>query len=143
MGWAGKGEYMDYTLLKKKGILKLKEEQAQKSLKTEGGFIDFTSFNNDSPSPQTDSSSTPTNNFGFLADMASAGAANSTPSASPLAGFDVFTAGASTSASAIPDNVDAKELNAMKLKMDDMEYKIDRFIERIDKLEEKLGRVSI
>jgi hypothetical protein len=140
MGWTGKEEYMDYTLLKKKGILKLKEEQAQKSLKTEGGFIDFTSFNSDSPSPQTDSSSTPTNNFGFLADMASAGTSNNTSSASPLANFDSFMSSASTSSSTIPGNVDAKDLNAMKLKMDDMEYKLDRFIERIDKLEEKLAR---
>ncbi len=143
MGWVGKDEYVDYTLLKKKGLLKLKEEQAQKSLKTEGGFIDFTSLANNSPSSQADSStssSTPTDNFGFLADMASAGAAGSTASASPLANFDTFTPATSTSASAIPDNVDAKELNALKLKMDDMEYKLDRFIERIDKLEEKLAR---
>lgn len=142
MGWIGKEEYVDYTLLKKKGILKMKEEQAKKSIKTEGGFIDFTSFNNDNPAPQADSSSSSsaqTSNFSFLAEMASSGAANSTHSASPLANFDTFTPAASTSASAIPDNVDAKELNALKLKMDDIEYKLDRFIERIDKLESKIA----
>ncbi len=112
------GEYVDYTLLKKKGLMKVREQEAQKNLKTEGGFVDFTSLASADSPPNTPQTST--NNF------------------NPLANFDSITP--STSASSIPENMDGKELNALKLKMDDMEYKLDRFIERIDKLEEKLAR---
>jgi hypothetical protein len=141
MGWIGKGEeYMDYTLLKKKGLLKMKEQELQKSIKTEGDFVDFTSFGTKESAPSSPTPETNTSNFGFLADMASAGTANSSPSPNPLANFETFTPAASTSVSGIPNTVDGKELNALKLKMDDMEYKLDRFIERIDKLEEKLVR---
>lgn len=133
MGWIGKEEYVDYTLLKKKGLLKIKEQEAQKNLKTEGGFVDFTSLANaENPANTTE---TGANNFGFLADMASA--ASNPSSANPLANFDTVSS-ASNSVSSIPENIDAKELNALKLKIDDMEYKLNKFIERIDKLEEKL-----
>ena len=127
MGVFGKGEeYVDYTLLKKKGILKLKEEQALKNTKIEGGFIDFTAMRNEPVSNEKSSSENTTmpNNFGFLADMASASSSNS----NPLTSFDNNL------------RIDEKEFNMLKVKMDDMEYKLDRFIERIDKLEEKLVR---
>ena len=111
MGVFGKEEeYIDYTLLKKKGLLKAKEEQAHKNLNTEGGFIDFTSMRNESPS----------NN------------ASSSP-----AGFESVFSGASIPT---PENTGGKEINALRIKVDDLDYKIDRFIERIDKLEEKLAR---
>jgi hypothetical protein len=144
MALFGKGdEYVDYTLLKKKGLLKIKEEERQKKFKAEGGFIDFTSFRNEDNSPQqtAPTGGSPVPNFGFLSDMASAGAANTPSSVNPLANLDTFAP--STSASGLSGSVDAKELNAMKIKMDDIEYKLDRFIERIDKLEEKLGRINI
>ena len=143
MGVFGKGEeYVDYTLLKKKGLLKAKEEQVRKSVKTEGGFIDFTSMRNEPSSNNSYSNSTTapetnTNNFGFLADMASS-AINSQVNSSPFANFDSVLP--STSASELPGSADGKEFNALKIKVDDLDYKIDRFIERIDKLEEKLAR---
>ena len=146
----GSDEYIDYTLLKKKGLLKIKENEMQKKFKTEGGFIDFTAFRNEDNSAQQASTAnsspaglgaSPEPNFDFLSNMASAGAANNSQSVNPLASLNAFTP--STSTAEISGNVDAKELNAMKIKMDDIEYKIDKFIERIDKLEDKLGRVNL
>ena len=127
MGVFGKeDEYMDYTLLKKKGILKLKKEETLKNTKMEGGFLDLTSMRNEPSSSEQSNSSNTTmpNNFGFLADMASAGL----NSQSNQTSFDNNL------------KIDEKEFNMLKVKIDDIDYKIDRFIERIDRLEEKLAR---
>lgn len=142
MGVFGKEEeYIDYTLLKKKGLLKAKEEQAHKNIKTEGGFIDFTSMRNESssnnaPSSPAASTTSAFSNFSFLGEMTSS-AGNGQENPSSPAGFDSVFSG-----TPIPtlENTDGKEINALKIKVDDLDYKIDRFIERIDKLEEKLAR---
>ena len=115
-----KEDYVDYTLLKKKGILKLKQDEIKRNTKMTGDFIDFTSFNNDNRVSSNPAENAPVNNnFSFLADMASAGATSSTTSVS---------------------TTDDKELSALKIKIDDIEYKLDKFIERIDKLEENLNK---
>lgn len=120
-------DYVDYTLLTKKGILKLKEEKFKNSLKIDGGFVDLTSFRNEGTNEQTSPSGTSanTNNFGFLSDMASIGSSNS-----------------SSNNSNEGLKIDESDLSALKIKIDNMEYKIDRFIERIDKLEEKLTKAE-
>jgi hypothetical protein len=126
MGLFGKeDEYIDYTLLKKKGLLKV-EEPAKQEIRTEGGFIDFTSMRNEAvpstppafPAPAAAESN---NNFGFLSDMASAG--NSNPNTENA-------------------DISSGELNALKIKVDDLDYKIARFIERIDRLEEKVAKTE-
>ncbi len=135
----GKGDdYVDYTLLKKKGILKLPEEK-KLPVKAEGGFIDFTAFGSNETKSLTQTKETPSPNFDFLNNMAAAAStpnSDSSSSVSPLANFDAIQPASST-ALLSPDN---KELNALKIKIDDMDYKLDRFIERIDKLEEKLNK---
>lgn len=117
-------DYVNYTLLQKKGILKLKEEKLKSSLRNEGGFIDLTPFRNEVASEQaTPQTSAPVNtsNFGFLSDMASIGSSN-TPSESAVESTNASESG----------------LSELRIKIDNMEYKIDRFLERIDKLEESL-----
>jgi len=135
MGVFGKEkEYMDYTLLRKKGLLKMKEEQFKKEAQGADGFIDMTSKKGD------DSTPTP-NNFGFLSDMASASSPSGnqgSPVPNPLAGFD--SVAPITPSSGLSGEMDSRELNALKIKMDDLNYKIDRFLERIDKIEEKLSK---
>ncbi len=106
--------YMDYTLLKKKGMLKLKEQKIE-SMKTEGGFVDFTSLSKQE-APATPAPEGP--NLDFLSNLASANP--STPSAS--------------------NTGEPSEMSTLKIKMDDMEYKLERFMERIDRLEEQLSR---
>ena len=118
-------EYVDYTLLKKKGILKLKEEKLKSSLMSEGGFVDLTPFRNEAVSEPSSTSSTPNmNNFGFLSDMASIG--SSSPS--------------NDSSSENNLKIDESDFSALKIKLDNMEYQFDRFKERIDKLEENLKK---
>ena len=112
-------DYVDYTLLKKKGILKLKEDKLKSSLSVKDGFVDLTGFKDNTtnePSSSTNST-TNMNNFGFLNDMASIGSSNSQNT--PL---------------------NENDLSSLKIKIDDMEYKLERFIERLDKLEEKLDK---
>lgn len=132
MGLFGKeDEYVDYTLLKKRGLLKINEEPAQPGLKTEGGFIDLTPARKDSEKPAAA-------NFGFLSEMASAGSGQTSTSLNPLANFDSVT----PALAAEPAGTDEKEFSALKIKVDDIDYKIDRFIERIDRLEEKLAKLG-
>lgn len=139
MGWNGDGEYIDYTLLKKKGILKVKEEQLQKRVAADGGFIDFTKFNNDAPAePKSDS---PAPNFDFLSTPVVTADNSGYPTVNPLASFD--TIAPSTSASELSGTADAKELNTLKIKIDDLDYKINNFIEKIDKIEEKLSKLNL
>ena len=131
MGIFGKEEeYVDYTLLKKRGLLKTNEEPAQPGLKTEGGYIDLT------PARTESAEKTATNNFGFLNGMASAD--SSQINMNPLANFDSIM----PAPAAELGNIDGKEFSALKIKVDDIDYKIDRFIERIDKLEERLGKLG-
>ena len=119
-------DYVDYTLLKKKGILKLKEEKFKNSLRTEGGFVDLTGFKNEETSQPTQTETTTnTSNFGFLSDMASIGSNSNI-----------------TNNNDNKTEVDEKELATLKVKLDDIEYKLERFLERIDKLEEKLTKAE-
>jgi len=123
----GRGDdYIDYTLLKKKGLLKMKEEQMKKSLKTEGGFIDFSSLGKE-PTSTTSTPSMPAESSMF----------------NPLANFDAIQPSApSIASSELSGNVDAKEINALKIKIDDLDYKINNFIEKLDKIEEKLNKIG-
>jgi len=125
-------DYIDYTLLKKRGLLKLKEESLPK-LRAEGDFLDLREFATNSGNTQTGENSTSSpggnNNFDFLGDMAGVGSNNSTNSGYP-------TPTSSANSLSISDS----DLNALKIKLDDMEYKLERFIERIDKMKEKLSK---
>lgn len=132
MGIFGKeDEYIDYTLLKKKGLLRVEEEKVQQGLKTEGGFIDLT------PAKTEVSKPSEMGNFGFLGDMASQNSSQTV--ANPLASFDSI---AQQTATAELASTGEREFNALKIKVDDIDYKIDRFIERIDRLEEKLSKLG-
>jgi hypothetical protein len=141
----GSDEYIDYTLLKKKGILKLPEEK-KLPIKAEGGFVDFTAFGTPETARAAPAQEAPAPNFDFLSNMAGAGSSNNsqTETTNPLANFDVIQPfQPATSTSQLTGSVDAKEMNALKIKIDDMDYKINNFIEKLDKIEEKLGRLNL
>lgn len=130
----GSEEYMDYTLLKKKGFLKIKDEQKM-PLKSEGGFIDFTSFgsqprNELEQAPKQE----PAPSFGSFFDAPAQTSANP----SPLANFDNPTTAVSQNSASLGD-----DFNALKIKVDDLDYKIDRFIERIDKIEQAINSIKL
>ncbi|MBS3065665.1 hypothetical protein J4229_01325 [Candidatus Pacearchaeota archaeon] len=128
-------DYIDYTLLKKKGLLKIKEDNFKRGLKIEDGFIDLASLK----SEVADEATTPaqvsnagvtadTSNFSFLGDMASIGSSTANSVTSPSSGES--------------QKFDEDSLNALKIKIDDIEYKIDKFIERLDRLEDSLNKTS-
>ena len=121
-------DYFDYTLLQKKGLLKIKEQPKEDNIKIDNrGFVDFTNASQTSSSSTADSAA-PTapsgDMFGFLDSMASVGASNPSPSASVY--------GSSSS------NADS-EIATLKVKLDDTQYKLDRLIERLERIESKLS----
>src|SRR3990172_3641684 len=108
----GSDEYIDYTLLKKKGLLKIKEEEMKKGLKSEGGFIDFTSFGNNGNSAdiqKQESASNTMPNFDFLSNMASVGTTN--VSSNPLTNLDSGSSSADSSGL-------GKDFSALRIKVD-------------------------
>ncbi len=126
-------DYVDYSLLKKKGLIKAQQDNLN-SIKTDGGFIDFTSIKNETQSSPANATSTETptnNNFAFLADMAGVGSSSSTNNNNQTTQLEVDN-----------NNLEFKDVNSLKVKIDDMEYKLERFIERINKLEEQLSKIG-
>ena len=132
------GEYVDYTLLTKKGILKVPETKSL-NLSNDDGFIDVSSAMKDSladnsyssPAPTQESSSSSAPNMDFLGALAGVGSSESPPSQS----YPSYP-----SSSSIPDNSD---VTTLKVKLDDFEYKLERLIERIAKIEELLANKQI
>lgn len=139
----GKGEYVDYTLLKKKGILKVNENKPYENVKIDDGFVDFGSINNldnqTGDANQSSSQETQTNNFGFLSDFASIGASNSTNN-----NFDNVSdenSQLSNPLSNLSDNSSnnlESDFKTLKVNFEDLNYKFERLLEKIDKIEEKL-----
>lgn len=121
-----RGEVVDFTIaekLKKKRGLHHAAHSAPSAAQTTpsvGGFLDFTS-----PAPQSsNTASTETSGtFGFLSDFASSASIGTNTN-------DV------TSKLTNPD----AEVNALKLKIDDLEYKLERMLERLSEMETKIVR---
>jgi len=132
----GGEDYTDYTLLKKKGLLKIKEDD-KIPLKSEGGFIDFTSFGSKPEENKTPEQTGPAPNFGFL--DAPVQAETNSGNVNPLSSFETYT----SSTSSPLTQTSSQDFNALRLKVDDLDYKIDRFIEKMDKIEEKLNSIKL
>lgn len=103
-------ELLDLTLLRKKGILKIPEEKDVVDFSQIPASQDVSMPNMPSLDPAIES-----NPFGFLDSVAQASSSAST---------------------GIPNSSDA---NAMKIKLDDFEYKLERLSERLERIESKLG----
>jgi len=116
-------DFIDYTMLQKRGFLK-KAPEAKSDIKVNSdGMIDFTQMQNTSSNASTNTASTSSSPFDFLNSMAGVGA--SSPSSIPA----IFSSSSDTNS----------ELNALKFKLEDTEYKLERLVERLAKIEEKLG----
>lgn len=123
-----KGDYVDYTILKKKGLLK--DEEQPKS-----DVIDFTNTSGASvpvPSVSSAAGSGESNPFGFLDSMASASASSSS------SGGSYYGNDTQTSQTNSPSDV-----NSLRIKVEDLEYKIEKLLEKIAKMEEKIGQGSV
>lgn len=122
MGVFGNEGYVDYTLLKKRGLLKESEKEV-KSENTGSGFIDFTSSISNT---NNSTNSSPQANVGNPFDLLSSLTSSSNNSNS-------FSESSSPASSIYPANSSSgDDVNALKLKIEDLEYKLQRLIERID-----------
>jgi hypothetical protein len=136
MGWFDENdEVLDLTLLRDKGILKIEEEKKREdNAKRDGDVLDFTA-GNAKPDDAGSGSSSPAPNFGFLADMAGVGA-----NAAAGAGADAGTASYYGSGESKNCDEGRSEFNALRIKLDDVEYRLARLIERLEKIEVGLKR---
>jgi len=119
MGLFGSDEYTDYTLLKEKGLLKVEEEK-EESVKIKEGFVDLTSETiNAIEDKNKDKSATNASvpNLDFLGD----GSFGSNENGS----YGVST----------ESKKESEDIANIKIKLEELEYKIDRLIDRLNKIE--------
>ncbi|MDO8460403.1 MAG: hypothetical protein Q7S74_04800 [Nanoarchaeota archaeon] len=129
---------MDIPLLHKKGLIKLPDPpKLPKNVRLTEGFIDFSadieSSSEDSQNPiqssssQLESSPTTSNPFDMLNSLASSNSSSQSIPAIP--DFD----------SSSPYNSHPhQDLAHLKVKLEDLEYKLERFLERLEAIESKL-----
>ena len=143
MGWFSKKDedVIDLTHLQNRGILKRSSEIAQNVIKNPSGerIIDL-SGTNTSPTPQTSTTSTSSDNssaLGFLSDFASA--ATHTDSTQQSSYFAESAPGSMTENIRAARRAKFGEVNQLKLKLEDTEFKLEQTLQRLTKIEEKLA----
>ena len=127
MGLFGKRkpEFVDLTDMRKRGILK--EGAGEEAI---NGVLDLSSSSSvSSPGSSTSASSSP---LGFLGNLAGAGNP-STPAENTSTSNETYS-----EKLRVARRGNVAEVSNIKVKMEDIEYKLDRFLERLEKIEEKL-----
>jgi hypothetical protein len=121
-----RGGDIDFTALKKRGLLRIPEPKIDKRVKMDrDGSIDFTGMASSISNAVNDSSST----------------SNSAGAVSPFGFLDSLSSASSSSSSSLDAAVmqpTSSELGAVKIKLDDLDFKIGQFVERMEKIESKL-----
>ena len=147
MGIFGKsGDYLDIPALQKKGLVKLPEPKVDKGIKvTKEGYVELT--NEYSPegesvtAPVNPVSSGSTGGFGSFFDAPAPSASTSSNSGGSI--FDSLDNSSNNNSSSYfgnsgSNNSDSLNIQHLKAKFEDIEFKIDRLIEKIDKMEDRL-----
>ncbi len=116
----------DFTLLKKRGLLKDNNPKKSQSLSLKGGFLDLTRSQKSQELQAQPPRSQPASPFTLLDALATA----NTPSIQ-------------TSSQEIPTQTDARELANVKVKLDDLEYKLSDLVDRLIIIETKLQKIQI
>lgn len=108
-------DVVDLSLLQKKGILKRAGYENKQAIDRERDVIDFTAPKTNDVTP----SNVGTNNsiFGFLDNAAN---------------------NQSSSSSVFNSSNDSSDINALKLKIDNLEYKLQNLIDKIERMESNL-----
>ena len=123
-------EIIDYTLLEKRGFIKKSKEKKLPFKINSGGCIELAEGGRISKSEETATNNINKENqnpFNFLDNIARASSDSTT-----FVNNDVV--GMNDSNSNLPS-----EFNSMKVKMDDLEYKLETFIEKLNLIEEKIA----
>lgn len=125
-------DYMDYTLLKKKGLLKINEPK--------NDVIDYTKVQ---PSYATQVAPSHPSDFGSFF-----GSVDASPSSNVSASLEDPFASLNSPSSPpplpssplAPGNAQSdSHISALKIKLEDLEYKLEKLLERLSKIESKLG----
>jgi len=121
---------MDFTALRKRGLLKLPERKGDSRVKVDrDGSIDFTGMASSASlavNSQSDSLS---------------GNSSASGAISPFGFLDNLSSASSSGASSLDSTLmqsSSSEISALKIKMDDLDFKISSFVERMEKIESKL-----
>lgn len=132
MGLFGGGDYVDYTELKKRGLLKVPEIKNDGMKVNKEGYIEILKRENAGSNEmnvinnaqQTGSGDMASNPFGFLSSFASSAASTSSDNISNS------------------DNINNSnvEVAHLKVKLEDLEYKFERLMEKLNLIEDKLSR---
>ncbi len=144
MGILGRkrGVDIDFTLLQRKGLMKKSPERKLPWKVNSSGFIELNSPELIKQTNGAESVPTTSQAAGadFLGNMVAAGQASGSVSDNPLSGF--FDNPSSFNPPSPPSmsnggtgSVDSSALDSLKVKLDDLEYKLERLLERIEKLE--------
>jgi hypothetical protein len=104
-------DVLDFTELQKRGLLKVPEKKAE----------DNVTVNSEG--------------YAVLGSPSASASGSSAESGAGALGFLDALAGVGTSSGNTSSSVDATELQGLKNKIDDLEYKLDRLMEKIAKME--------
>lgn len=130
MGWfRKKKDVIDFTKLdEQRALRKAREARSVANTANSSGVIDFTSSTGSSSTSDSSSSDTGAGALGFLSNLANVGSSND--SGGPYT---------ERLREARKTRLGLEEVNHMKVKMEDAEYKLNRVIDRLEKVEEKLA----
>lgn len=145
----GKGDYIDITQMAKRGLVKVPNQGNDNLKVNKEGYIEIlpnaNSSSNSAPVGSAPSSpaSSPFSFFDNPSPSNQAGAQAGSQASSnfnPLASFD-SVAQSSSSGSVYGDesNTSSLDVNQMKLKLEDLEYKLSRLSETLDLITNKLA----
>lgn len=137
-----RGPDIDFTLLQKKGLIKKGPERKLGVKVDKAGFIELANSVGNI-NGQSSASVQGTSSLGFLENMVETQASSASPtSENPLGGFfdnpSQFNPPQMPGGDERPNaGASADELNSLKVKLDDLEYKLGVLLDRIEKLESR------
>ncbi len=130
-------ELIDITELQKKGTFQRSQRIAKNNSDLDNNAQDVVDLT--IKRPLTESSSVSTNESSalgdFLSNLASVNSNSSSPTIEPTA-----TITSTKSTDFLSDS--SSHINALKIKLEDLEFKLDTFLNRLQKIEEKLGSLK-
>lgn len=144
-----KGETIDFTYLQKRGLLKPPRHTYKVNLPTSSdGVVDFRKLaisQQAQPSEEQNSQAQESSGaFGFLANLA-----GSAPIEQPQSSTEFPSSGFGTDVGIEQEErirearrARLAEFNSMKVKIDDLEYKLERSLERIAQLESQIREMK-
>jgi len=138
-----KEDYVDITLMAKRGLIKMPNQGNENLKMNKEGYLELVSpaetiSNNDSSGSATaQNAASPLSFFDNFSSNA-----NTTANASPLASFDSVNTSQTASYFSNDSNSGASnslDVNQLKLKIEDLEYKLLRLTETLDLITNKLA----